>query len=89
MGWFAGWRQRWLSKRAAQPEPSNIAAARALIRAIDAGGIPLNPIRINQIARQLDLEVSTRAPMDETIERIRQRLQVLDAGSLVSKSNNQ
>jgi hypothetical protein len=89
LGWFVSWRQRWLSKRAAQPEPSNIAAARALIRAIGAGGIPLNPMRVNQIARQLDLEVSTRAPMDETIERIRQRLQVLDAGSLVSKSNNQ
>lgn len=83
MGWFAGWRQRWLSKRSMHAEPNNIAAARALIRAIDAGGIPLNPMRVNQIARQLDLEVSARAPMEETIERIRQRLQAIDAGSLV------
>jgi hypothetical protein len=79
LGWFAGWRQRWLSKRTAQPEPSNIAAARSLILAIDRGGIPLNPMRVNQIARQLDLEVSARAPMGETIERIRQRLQAIDA----------
>ena len=58
-------------------------AARALIRAIDAGGIPLNPMRVNQIARQLDLEVSARAPMEETIERIRQRLQTIDASTSV------
>lgn len=58
-------------------------AARALIRAIDAGGIPLNPMRVNQIARQLDLEVSARAPMEETIERIRQHLQTIDASTSV------
>jgi hypothetical protein len=83
LGWFLGWRPRWLSKRGAHAEPSNIAAARALIRAIDAGGIPLNPMRVNQIARQLDLEVSTRAPMGETVERIRQRLQTIDASTSV------
>lgn len=47
----------------------------ALIRAIDAGGMPLNPVRVNQIARSLGLEVSTHAPMDETIARIRAALQ--------------
>jgi hypothetical protein len=83
LGWIAGWRQRWLSWRGANTEPSHIAAARELIRAIDAGGIPLNPIRVNQIARQLDLKVSARAPMAETILRIRQRLQAIDAGSLI------
>lgn len=46
----------------------------ALIRAIDAGGVPLNPMRVNDIGRRLGLEVSTSAPMDETIVRIRQRL---------------
>ncbi len=45
--------------------------AAALIRAVDAGGLPLNPARVNQIARQLGLEVSTRAPVDQTIQRIR------------------
>lgn len=42
-----------------------------LLRAIDAGGIPLNPARVNQIARDLGLEVSRSAAMDETIARIR------------------
>jgi hypothetical protein len=48
--------------------------AQALIAAIDRGGVPLNPARINQIARSLGLEVSPRAPMDHTVERIRQAL---------------
>jgi hypothetical protein len=42
-----------------------------LIAAIDAGGVPLNPARVNDIARKLGLEVSTKAPMEETIARIR------------------
>lgn len=46
----------------------------ALIRAIDAGGVPLNPMRVNDIGRRLGLQVSTSAPMEETIGRIRQRL---------------
>lgn len=45
--------------------------AKDLVAAIDAGGLPLNPARVNDIARQLGLEVSTRAPMAETVERIR------------------
>ena len=48
--------------------------AQDLIRAVDAGGLPLNPARINAIARSLGLEVSTRAPVDATIQRIRQAL---------------
>jgi len=48
--------------------------ALALVRAVDAGGLPLNPARVNQIARQLGLEVSSRAPVDETIARIRAAL---------------
>ncbi|OIQ78103.1 hypothetical protein GALL_402020 [mine drainage metagenome] len=42
-----------------------------LLAAIDAGGVPLIAGRINDIARQLGLEVSVKAPMDETIARIR------------------
>jgi hypothetical protein len=45
-----------------------------LIRAIDAGGLPLNPARVNQIARSLGLEVSTRAEVADTIARIRAAL---------------
>jgi hypothetical protein len=45
-----------------------------LIAAIDAGGLPLNPARVNDIARQLGLEVSSKAPMPLTVERIRQAL---------------
>ena len=62
------WLQRWLLKR---PALSDIEQARMLIQAIDRGGIPLNPARVNHIARSLGLEVSTRAPVDQTIARIR------------------
>jgi hypothetical protein len=60
-------RQRFL-KRAVV---SDIEQAQALIRAIDRGGIPLNPARVNAIARNLGLEVSRRAAVEQTIERIR------------------
>jgi hypothetical protein len=45
-----------------------------LIAAIDAGGLPLNPARVNDIARSLGLEVSSKAPVEETIGRIRRAL---------------
>jgi hypothetical protein len=48
--------------------------AQALVRAIDAGGLPLNPARVNQIARALGLEVSAHAPVAQTVERIRAAL---------------
>jgi DNA-binding IclR family transcriptional regulator len=50
------------------PEVKN---AKALLKAIDRGGIPSNPIKVNDIARRLGLTVSTSAPMAETIKRIR------------------
>lgn len=50
------------------------AQARALIAAIDAGGIPLHPAKVNQIARDLGLEVSREAPVETTIARIRELL---------------
>lgn len=49
--------------------------AQNLIKAIDDGGVPLNPGKVNDIARQLGLEVSSRAPMDQTIQRIREALE--------------
>ena len=62
------WLRRQLSKR---QDLSDIEQAQILIQAIDRGGIPLNPARVNHIARNLGLEVSTRAPVDQTIARIR------------------
>ena len=53
------------------PPSSDRDRAEELIRAIDAGGIPLNPARVNDIARSLGLEVSAKAPIAQTIERIR------------------
>lgn len=54
---------------------SDLDQARALIAAIDRGGLPLNPLRVNHIARQLGLEVSRHAPVEATIERIRAAIQ--------------
>jgi hypothetical protein len=59
----------------ARPSTAPEDQAKALIRAIDAGGLPLNAARVNDIARRLGLDVSTRAPMDETIARIRRALE--------------
>lgn len=63
------WLRKLLSPRVALPP--EIQQAKALIAAIDAGGIPLNPARINRIARDMGLEVSLKAPVEETIQRIR------------------
>ena len=60
-------------KRRAAP-PSDRQRAVDLISAIDAGGVPLNPARVNAIARGLGLEVSADAPMATTLERIRAAL---------------
>lgn len=54
---------------------SDIEQARRLIAAIDRGGIPLNPARVNAIARNLGLEVSRKAPVEETIERLRKAVE--------------
>jgi hypothetical protein len=48
--------------------------AAELVSAIDAGGLPLNPARVNDIARQLGLDVSTRAQVEDTVARIRAAL---------------
>lgn len=67
------WTQRWFRRPAIELDDRQ--RAQALIVAVDAGGVPLHPARVNDIARRLGLEVSTRAPVEETIERIRQALQ--------------
>ena len=69
----------WLSRlkqlvNAAPAEPSELQRACDLIAAVDRGGIPLNPARVNQIARGLGLEVSSKAPVEDTIARIRASL---------------
>jgi hypothetical protein len=63
----------WLKGLFARPAQSlsDIEQARRLIAAIDRGGIPLNPARINAVARNLGLEVSKTAAPAETIERLR------------------
>ena len=62
----------WIRRRFAKAPPlSDIEQARRLIDAIDRGGIPLNPAKVNAIARNLGLEVSRRAPVEHTIARIR------------------
>lgn len=52
-----------------------ITQARRLIAAVDRGGVPLNPAKVNDIARNLGLEVSRKAPVEETIARIRKALE--------------
>ena len=51
--------------------PPEIRRAKQLVAAIDAGGIPLDPSRINRIAESLGLEVSKKARVEDTIDRIR------------------
>jgi hypothetical protein len=53
---------------------SDIEQARRLIAAVDRGGIPLNPAKVNAIARNLGLEVSKKAAVEATIQRIRDAL---------------
>ena len=68
----------WLTRIFRRPgPPSAEQRARALVAAIDAGGLPLNAAIVNDIARSLGLEVSPRASMDDTIARIRGALQRL------------
>lgn len=67
--------QRLFGRPAPCPHPvSEVERARQLIAAIDAGGVPLDPRRITRIAESLGLEVSRKARMEDTIERIRAAL---------------
>ena len=51
--------------------PSELQAGKDVVDAIDAGGLPLEAMRINRIARELGLEVSSQAPVGETVVRLR------------------
>jgi hypothetical protein len=64
----------WLSKifRLQGDIPPELRRARALLKAIDTGGVPMNPAKINEIARGFGLEVSRMAPVEDTIRRIRE-----------------
>jgi hypothetical protein len=64
---------KWLKALVAPCQVHSAERQRALdlIAAIDAGGLPLNPARVNSIARNLGLEVSTSASIEATIARIR------------------
>ena len=55
--------------------PTDYQRAQALNAAIDAGGIPLNAARVTEIARRLGLDVAAKAPVEDTIARIRVALQ--------------
>ena len=69
-------KQFWLKMTARDTSTApELLRAQQLIRAIDRGGVPLNPLRINHVARDLGLEVSRKARPEETIARIRQALQ--------------
>jgi hypothetical protein len=59
-----------LSRSAAAADP-DLQRAVEMLQAIDAGGVPLNPARVNDVARRLGLEVSAHARMDDTVGRIR------------------
>lgn len=76
MQWIRQWWQRWRNRkrRPGAPPRTERQQAQALIAAIDRGGLPLHPAKVNQIARNLGLDVSAHAPMAETVERIRQAL---------------
>ena len=54
--------------------PKEYQKARTLIKAVDKGGIPMNPAKVNVIARALGLEVSVKDPVEKTILRIREAL---------------
>lgn len=67
--WLTTRLSAWLTpRRSRTPEHQH---ALDLLAAVDAGGLPLNPARVNHIARQLGLEVSVHAPVEQTIARIR------------------
>lgn len=73
---MAAKRMKWLAFlfRSRSALPPELHAAKTLIAAVDRGGIPLNPARVNAIARNLGLEVSRDAAVEDTLRRIRDAL---------------
>ena len=66
----------WLSRllTCGKGLPKDYQQARTLIKAVDKGGLPMNPAKVNAIARDLGLEVSVKDPVEKTIQRIREAL---------------
>lgn len=69
---YFGWLSRLIPWGKALPKEYQ--QARSLIKAIDKGGLPMNPAKVNVIARDLGLEVSVKDPVEKTIQRIRDAL---------------
>jgi hypothetical protein len=65
-------------------EPAEIVAARALVDAVDQGGLALNTRKVNTIARDLGLEVKKGAKPLDTIARIREALGRTDSQAAAS-----
>jgi len=53
-------------------------AAVDLVKAVDAGGVPTDTRKINKIARDLGLEVSTKARPEDTLNRIKDAVGRID-----------
>ncbi len=73
MSWLIRARVWWQGTGRTGPV-DDIGRARALIAAVDAGGIPLDPARVRAVAEGLGLEVSRQAPVEDTLRRIRAAL---------------
>lgn len=73
MNW---WKKLLSALEPRDPDPDRQRAL-DLIAAVDAGGLPLNPARVNDIGRRLGLEVASSAPIELTIARIRAALHKL------------
>jgi hypothetical protein len=56
-----------------------INTAKDLLTAIDKGGVPLNPAKLNNVARDIGLDVSKSAKPEETIRRIRNAVERAEA----------
>jgi hypothetical protein len=59
----------WLRRKPKLPR--ELQAGKDVIEAVDSGGLPLDAARINRIARDLGLEVSPQAPLEDTVARLR------------------
>ncbi len=66
------WINALMGRRDQSPSPKQLALE--LIAEVDSGAAPYNPDRVTHVARSLGLEVSRRAPVAETIVRIRNAL---------------
>lgn len=71
MGFWQWIRALWGRPPAA---PDEFERACQLVQAVERGGIPLNPARVNVLARDLGLEVRRDAPVEQTVARIRAAL---------------